>query len=184
MTGEEAINSEAFKQVRTVEYEGTTWYRTQDVIKAMSNREYKNYDSAMYNMLKRHVNETDVIRIPREEMMKICNWNKNAVGTKYAVLVNKRGAMSICEYFNEKGHEGRYIAKQEGYMETLPRDKHGVPIRCKGCLFRKKTGSSLTCDYSNDTDNLRGSTIAECTHYTTKGSRRKRPFQERTEDYE
>ena len=54
-------------------------------------------------------------------------------------------------------------------METVERVKNGTPLKCVGCAHRKHG----LCCYAADTGELRGESIADCTHYV-KSDRKQR----------
>lgn len=47
------------------------------------------------------------------------------------------------------------------YMENVDRAENGTPLKCVGCSHRKQG----MCCYAADTGELRGESIADCTHY-------------------
>lgn len=47
------------------------------------------------------------------------------------------------------------------YMEKIERTENGTPLNCVGCVHRKQG----MCCYAADTGELRGESIADCTHY-------------------
>ena len=56
------------------------------------------------------------------------------------------------------------------YMETVERVKNGTPLKCVGCAHRKQGW----CCYAADTGELRGESIADCTHYLKELKKPKR----------
>lgn len=69
------------------------------------------------------------------------------------------------------------------YAETLVRDKHGTPVSCKGCRYRKTLVKNRTaCHYAIDTGELRGRDVANCSRYESGRRARKRPFHECVDD--
>lgn len=57
------------------------------------------------------------------------------------------------------------------YMENVERAKSGTPLRCVGCAHRKQG----LCCYAADTGEIRGESIAECTHYQRESKLQRKP---------
>ena len=58
------------------------------------------------------------------------------------------------------------LPKDRGYIEDdLPRDIHGTPKSCMGCIHRTRSGSISICDYLHDVGVPRGCLVKDCRHF-------------------
>lgn len=52
-----------------------------------------------------------------------------------------------------------------GYVEAIERDEYGMPLRCAGCAYRHGFGMAGICNYNIIENELRGTSVKDCTHY-------------------
>ena len=55
--------------------------------------------------------------------------------------------------------------QQIGYIDDVPRDENGTPIKCKGCYYRHGMNKVGLCNYGLQTGTPRYCTIEECDKY-------------------
>lgn len=55
--------------------------------------------------------------------------------------------------------------QNEGYIDDVPRDQFGMPLRCKGCYYRHGYNRAGVCNYGLQTGVPRYCSVAECDKY-------------------
>lgn len=55
--------------------------------------------------------------------------------------------------------------QQTGYIDDVPRDKNGMPLKCKGCYYRHGYSKAGLCNYGLQTGTPRYCSIADCDKY-------------------
>ena len=55
--------------------------------------------------------------------------------------------------------------QQEGFIDDVPRDQFGMPLKCKGCYYRHGYSKAGLCNYGLQTGKPRYCSIADCDKY-------------------